>query len=359
MNIRSYALFYRIFLDRLPYLVFHVTSKCNARCKHCFNWKNIENTGRKRKELSLPEIEKISKKLGRVYFLNLSGGEPTLRDDLPQIVEVFAENNKPVFITIPTNGYETKKITKMFRKILSQNPGIYFRISVSIDGIGKEHDKIRRVTGMSKNALETIKILKTFKKDFNNFSLSTAMVFSYYNQDNFKEIIDFTGKLGLDSNGLIFIRGSPWDKLSDKISLIKAKKALNYVKHQLKFNNHPFSMLFESMLIVSLDRVYSILSTRKKNFKCYAAKKSLLIDDVGDVYPCEYLNYKIGNLKNNDYDIYKILKSKKFKECRELVAKNNCVCTWDCAIMSSFVFNIFEYPKILKQLIINVVKRKG
>jgi MoaA/NifB/PqqE/SkfB family radical SAM enzyme len=359
MNIRSYILFYRIFLDKLPYLVFHVTSKCNAKCKHCFNWKNVDNKERKKEELSLSEIEKISKKLGMLYFLTLSGGEPTIRNDLSQIVKIFARNNKPVFITIPTNGYETKKITKMFRKILNQNPGIHFRISVSIDDIGNNHDKIRKVPGMFENVLETIKILKTFKKDFKNFTLFTAMVFSRYNQDNFKDILDFTGKIGLDSNGFVFIRGSPRDNLSDKISLIKAKKVLDYFKNSIKFKSHPFSIVLRSMHVLSLSRVYSILLTKKRNFKCYATKKSILVDDVGDVWPCEYLNKKIGNLRDEDYDIHKILKNRNIKEIRGIIAKNKCTCTWDCNIMSSFVYNIREYPRIIKQIFIGIINRRN
>ena len=43
------------------YVIFFITSKCNARCRFCFYWKNIEESDKK-KELDLEEIEKIWEK---------------------------------------------------------------------------------------------------------------------------------------------------------------------------------------------------------------------------------------------------------------------------------------------------------
>ncbi len=88
-------------------LIFHVTFRCNARCRFCFNWREINQN--KDKELSLEEIQKISENLPRFPWLLLSGGEPFLRSDLVDLIETFHRNNKVAHVTIPTNGISSKK----------------------------------------------------------------------------------------------------------------------------------------------------------------------------------------------------------------------------------------------------------
>jgi len=75
------------------YLIFFVTEICNARCKHCFG--NFSNEKEKAKEeLSLEEINKISKNMDNLLYLLPTGGEPFLREDLPDIINVFYRNNR-------------------------------------------------------------------------------------------------------------------------------------------------------------------------------------------------------------------------------------------------------------------------
>ena len=65
-------------------VIYHVTFRCNAKCKFCFNWKELNQN--KEKELSLEEINKISYSMPKFDWLLLSGGEPTLRTDLVYII---------------------------------------------------------------------------------------------------------------------------------------------------------------------------------------------------------------------------------------------------------------------------------
>src|SRR3989338_3896529 len=70
------------------YMVFFVTARCNARCEHCFYWREVESADSSL-ELSFSEIKKISGNLPGLAQISLTGGEPFLRKDFSEIIKVF------------------------------------------------------------------------------------------------------------------------------------------------------------------------------------------------------------------------------------------------------------------------------
>src|SRR3989338_6563225 len=164
------------------HLIFFVTSKCNADCKFCFNWKNIEDA-EKRKELTLEEINKISKSFRYLVQLTISGGEPFLRDELSEIVYLFYKNSGAFRIAIPTNGILSEKIEEIVRRILKKcDKNINLLIGLSIDGIGINHDEIRHSKENFKRLLETYNRLELIRKKDKNLIIYTDTVISYFNK---------------------------------------------------------------------------------------------------------------------------------------------------------------------------------
>ena len=99
-------------------LTFSVTNKCQSRCKTCNIWKIYPDKHQNpEKELTLDEITQFFQTMGRVYFFNLSGGEPFLRNDLPQIVEASIDHLNPAIIHSPTNGLAPERIITHTRRI--------------------------------------------------------------------------------------------------------------------------------------------------------------------------------------------------------------------------------------------------
>ena len=76
----------------LPELIFSVTNSCNHACKMCYYHQTLAETMR---EMSLDEIDRVSRSLGPIDRLWLSGGEPLLRKDLVEICRIFHRNNHP------------------------------------------------------------------------------------------------------------------------------------------------------------------------------------------------------------------------------------------------------------------------
>ena len=115
---------------QIGYIIFYVTNRCNFRCKFCFYYAEIEK-GRKPEELTLEEIDKTSKSVGSLLQLSLTGGEPFARKDFDKLTEIWINNTKVKYITIPTNASMPDEI-RYLEYILPKYTNTYFRIAFSM-----------------------------------------------------------------------------------------------------------------------------------------------------------------------------------------------------------------------------------
>src|SRR5438128_2735573 len=72
-----------------PFLIVFINSICNLTCEHCFYWSSLN----KKDDLTFEEFDRLTAELGRIENLNLSGGEPFLRPDFAEIVDLFITRN--------------------------------------------------------------------------------------------------------------------------------------------------------------------------------------------------------------------------------------------------------------------------
>ena len=142
------------------YLILYVNNICQLRCDMCFYWDSMQ---KKTVQMSLDEITKISKSLPNLFQLTLTGGEPSLNKNLPEIVKIFSKYSNLSKCTIVTNGMLYKRIGDFVEKMTIENPEIDFRLSLSVDAIGDLHDKIRGVKGSYDNVIKTL-IEQKFQK---------------------------------------------------------------------------------------------------------------------------------------------------------------------------------------------------
>src|SRR5262245_30212821 len=71
-----------------PFFILFINSICNLTCEHCFYWRSLN----KRDDLTQKELLKLARELGPFENLNLSGGEPFIREDLGHICRFFVSN---------------------------------------------------------------------------------------------------------------------------------------------------------------------------------------------------------------------------------------------------------------------------
>ncbi len=120
-----------------------VTYRCNAKCYMCNTW---QHPSKKENEFKPELVEKLPEGLD---FINITGGEPFLRDDLEQIVEKALTKSKRLVIS--TNGYFTDKITRLAEKF-----GNRIGIRVSIEGLPAANDELRGIKNGFDHGLRTL-----------------------------------------------------------------------------------------------------------------------------------------------------------------------------------------------------------
>lgn len=336
----------RFFFRSYPIQVTHfVTSKCNARCKHCFYWGELN---KKKNELTLDEIKKISIKMPSFFFLIISGGEPFLRDDLGEIIKTYYKNNNIGNLTIPTNGLMTEKIYATAKTILDSCPDIFFNISLSLDGIGKDHDEIRGVDGLFEKVERTYLKLNELKKEYKNFDVEFLTTISKLNQTKIKDIYSYVMEKFNSNITVVLLRGNPKEPLIKDIDIRFYEEIMALQKNRFEgINSLNKSKLKLSVRKRMYNMRYEIISKTFKEKKylipCYACKLDAVISEEGDVYPCEILNRKIGNLREYEYDFKKLWFSEKAIEIRDFIKNSKCFCTHECTTRTNILFN----PKIL------------
>ena len=137
---------------RRPVVVWNMTRSCNLKCIHCYSSsRNIRYSN----ELTTDEGKILISDLASFGspVLLFSGGEPIVREDLPELAEFAVD--KGMRVVISTNGtLLTRKVAYNFRKI-----GVSY-VGVSIDGMQKTHDSFRGVKGAFDMTMNGIRICR-------------------------------------------------------------------------------------------------------------------------------------------------------------------------------------------------------
>ena len=89
---------------------------------------------------------------------------------------------------------------------------------------------------------------------------------------------------------------------------------------------------------------------------CVAGRKLLVVSETGEVQPCEILGKSIGNLRNHDWDLNKLLKHNSVKNMQKWIKDTKCKCSFECALAANVVWKPKNYPKVVKAAINNIGK---
>lgn len=320
-------------------LTFSVTAMCQSHCKTCrIGDLFSQDPSRAEKDLKLDEIEAIFKTMHPIYFFNISGGEPFMRNDLPEIVELACKYLKPRVVHTPTNGILSGKIVENAEKIINivrdYDPEVQFTIKPSIDGVGEKHDEIRGVRGNFVALTKTIENLKELEKKYDNFHLELGTVISNFNIDDLDEIEDYVHSLGVESyrNEIAECR-SEFFNFDDPITppADVYRRLIKDFSRKIEDNigtKKALARTTEAMRIVYYDLAIKILEEQRQVIPCYAGVSNAHINFDGGVWPCVVLAYEhqLGNLRDFGYDFQKLWHSDEANEVRKYIRSNQCSC---------------------------------
>lgn len=346
------------------YLIFFVTPVCDCRCKMCFYLDAIENA-KNRKVLTLDEIRRFAQNFPGLHQVNFSGGEPFLRDDFSEIPELFYRYSGTRGFTCPTNSSHPDRIEEGVRRICMTCPEGWVRISQSVDAVGEKHDAIRRKNGLFEKVLETNRRLERLSRDLPNLSVSISTVFSYYNQEDAYELLDFVYEnLAFSDYGVGFVRGDVKDPQAKDVEI---KSYLAFQKEALRRPRRGGRGDLASRVFTAVNRTvrHYVMRTIEEDrylLPCQAGRRMVVVDDEGRVLPCEILGEKIrqgasrldspvlGNLREFDYDIRKVLAGDRAQRAVKDIVTSKCYCTFECAWAVNVIYTPAAWPRIVANL---------
>lgn len=326
--------------SRPVYLIYWVSQACNFTCEHCFNH---EENKKRAKELTLDEIRKFSSSFGHIKYLTLAGGEPFIRQDLLEIATIFCEQNDLHHLNVITNGWFTDRTVEFSKKFIERFPRIHLNINVSMDGFEKEHDIIRQKKGSFRRCTETLAALK----DISHPRLEVA-VNTVYNSANASTMESF-GYWVVDHLGVTcavnLVRGESIQNETYRAVDIDHYLLVAKRIHNKNLTLRPSSPIAAVQMGV-LDIIEDSVKHNRQTLPCQAGKKGIVLTAPGDLLLCEILNIRLGNIRDHDYDVRKILDRPDSQKHMAHIFKSKCHCTWECFQGLNTVFAPKMYPKI-------------
>ncbi len=274
-----------------------VTYRCNARCTMCNRYKAPSKPD---EEISIETI----KKLPKMYFTNITGGEPFIREDLPDIVrELYKKSDR---IVISTNGFFTDRIIKLCEEF----PNVGIRIS--IEGLEETNNKIRGLDDGFNRGYSTLKKLVEMKHPDVGFGMTVQDT----NAKDLVALYDLSNELNMEfataslHNSFYFVEAK--NIIKDRMMVAKEFEKL---VNKLLESNSPkkwFRAYFNHGLI-------NYIFGQKRLLPCDMAFDTFFIDPYGDVMPCNGTKEKqvMGNLNNQTWD--ELWNSKQAEEVRNTV----------------------------------------
>ncbi len=334
------------------YLILGATWRCNARCITCFNYRKL-NTATQ--ELSLDEHRLVAGNAGPLLWLLFTGGEPVMRDDLPEVARSYYQNCGLRRITIPTNGLLPERTLDCVRKTLKLCPKARIAVSLAVDGVGEVHDRIRAVEGAFDRLLDTYDVLAKEKREQPRLSLNLNTVLMNRNMDNMSKLMEFvlSRMPDADFHGFELFRGEAPDKALAPPSVDEYEDLLGKLEtywSNFPFYRGPFRRWLRGAKIRA--RKLELEVMKGKRFSCRAGRVVGYIDPEGVVYPCEELEEPMGDLRKESYNLRAIWRGEKAQSIRKSISRKGCTCTHSCFVGASVLFDVWHYPSILQEVVL-------
>lgn len=254
-------------LDAPICLTWELTYACNLQCVHC-----LSSSGRRDpRELRTEECEAVIDELQRmqVFYINIGGGEPTIRKDFWHLVRYAV--NHGVGVKFSTNG---SGIDAEVAEQLAESD--YVDVQISIDGADADTNDHVRGEGSFATAVQAMEHLQA--AGFEGFKISVVMTRHNIPQvDEFKAMADHYGAQ------LRLTRFRPSGRGADSWeALHPTDQQQRELYHWLM--DHPDVLTGDSFFHLSaLGEALPGLNL------CGAGRVVCLIDPVGDVYACPFV----------------------------------------------------------------------
>ncbi len=260
-----------------------LTYRCNAKCNMCNVW---HHPTRPEEEITLKNIEKLPSEL---RFINITGGEPFIRQDITGIIETLRKKTKRIVIS--TNGFFTDRIVSLCKK----HPDLGIRIS--IEGLQKTNDAIRGIPHGFDRGLRTLLTLRRMGLKDIGFGMTVQDM-------NCKDLIplyELSNALGYEFATATLHNSHYFHKLDNRINDrdMVCKEFSGLIVELLKSKSVKkwFRAYFNYGLI-------NYIKGGKRFLGCEMGAEACFLDTDGDILACNGMDVKVpmGNIKEESFD---------------------------------------------------------
>lgn len=302
-----------------------VTYRCPMRCKMCNIWNNPTKPG----EEFNPEL---LEKLPRMRSVNITGGEPFVREDIEDIVNVL--ERKTERIVFSTSGFFSDRIIAMAKR----HPNVGYRIS--IEGLSCKNDELRgRQGGFDKGLRTLLELRRMGIKD-----IGFGITVSNSNSEDMLNLYELNRNLKMQFATASFHNSFYFHKYDNKVTnQDEVCGNFDELIQRLMKENSPKSW-FRAFFNLGL---INYIKDGRRMLPCEAGTENFFVDPFGNILPCNGMEEgcwfdTMGNL--NDVSTFEeIWNSAKAAEVREKVAtcKKSCWMIGSAApVMKKYIRNV-------------------
>lgn len=306
----------------------HITGRCNLRCRHCYR----DDMACAHDDLTTEDIETIIEQYTALKWqfamrshterrghVNITGGEPFIREDMPEILEMLAKRNREFGFGILTNGtlIDDEKIRWLKRA------GVSF-VQLSLDGCAETHDALR-APGNYEATMNTARRLEN--SGIKTYISFTANALNYSEFPRLAKECRRNGITRLWTDRIVPIgHGGESDGLEITPELMP--QYLNYLK---KAQGGLKERILYPRTEVRLNRALQFMCGGTR-YRCGAANGLIIVDEHGTVMPCRRMPIECGNFRKNTlgeiYYYHPVFQKLRFspipKECEPCEEKFGC-----------------------------------
>jgi len=316
----------------LQHLIIHVTNHCNFRCEHCF----IDFSPKR--DLKLPQFQEIARQVGPLFWLDIGGGEPSLRKDLADIVAAFDAK----VVQIPSNGSLPGLLIPALERMKAETKA-EIAVSFSLDGLPDTHAKVRGVPDNWQQVWDCYDKVRAV----GGIAVKINTCLTNHNVDEIIPLMRLVRQKGVDFHSIILLRGDPMDPSVALPPLGDLERLAPEMFDILSTYDYGQSRLAARILRNYHKLLWTTslrtLEEQRQVTPCYAGKFHMVMLGDGRVSSCEMLE-AVGDVKTQSWA--EILRSQAYRDQVASIERGECHCTHNCAMMGSLLFNPRHVAKL-------------
>jgi MoaA/NifB/PqqE/SkfB family radical SAM enzyme len=296
-----------------------LTDRCDCRCEACFIWQRPKG-----RELTPEEIGRFLAPARSIAWVNLTGGEIFLRDDVADVARaVLAALPHLAVLDFPTTGQRTDRILADVAEIATLGiPRLY--VTVSLEGPPDLHDRLRGRPG----AFDRMAATYAGLREIPGVRAVLGMTLSDRNEDAVVPALEALRARGLDVGwrdlhlNVYTASGHYYQNLGGPLARPRGPAALEQALAAREASGDPA----DAIEAAYLRHVPEHLRTGRSPLPCQSLRASVFVSAAGDLYPCTVYGRRLGNVLERP--LLDLLGAPEAEDARRVIAEDRCPGCW-------------------------------